>query len=247
MPVNKDLKRLVRARMKKTGEAYTTARAQLLKKRSPRHPPASAARTVARAATPVPTPPASAVPDPAEYERLAGMSNAAIKAKTGCDWARWVWALDRNGAAELPHREIARHIHDKYKLTGWWAQTVTVGYERIRGLREIGQRRGGAYEASKSKTFNVPVARLYRAFADPRVRSRWFGGQEHTVRTAAPNKTMRLGWSDDTIVSVYFTPKGAARSQVAIQHLKLPDRATAMRMKEFWSERLRALERELAE
>ena len=32
MPRNKDLKRLVRARMKKTGEAYTSARAQILKK-----------------------------------------------------------------------------------------------------------------------------------------------------------------------------------------------------------------------
>ena len=32
MPINKDLKRLVRARMKKTGEAYTTARTHLLKK-----------------------------------------------------------------------------------------------------------------------------------------------------------------------------------------------------------------------
>ena len=30
MPRNKDLKRLVRARMKKTGEAYTAARAQIL-------------------------------------------------------------------------------------------------------------------------------------------------------------------------------------------------------------------------
>ena len=40
MPINKDLKSLVRARMKKTGEAYTTARAHLLKnpdaKRFPR-------------------------------------------------------------------------------------------------------------------------------------------------------------------------------------------------------------------
>jgi len=30
MPTNKDFKRLVRARMQKTGEAYTAARAQLL-------------------------------------------------------------------------------------------------------------------------------------------------------------------------------------------------------------------------
>jgi hypothetical protein len=32
MPRQKDLKRLVRARMRKTGEAYTAARAQILKK-----------------------------------------------------------------------------------------------------------------------------------------------------------------------------------------------------------------------
>ena len=31
MPTQKDLKRLVRSRMKKTGEAYTAARLQLLK------------------------------------------------------------------------------------------------------------------------------------------------------------------------------------------------------------------------
>ena len=31
MPTNKDFKRLVRSRMEKTGESYTSARAQLLK------------------------------------------------------------------------------------------------------------------------------------------------------------------------------------------------------------------------
>ncbi|MBI2535860.1 MAG: SRPBCC domain-containing protein [Gemmatimonadetes bacterium] len=34
MPTNKDFKRLVRARMRKTGEAYTAARVSLLKKRA---------------------------------------------------------------------------------------------------------------------------------------------------------------------------------------------------------------------
>ena len=32
MPTQKDLKRLVRARMRRTGEAYTTARAQIITK-----------------------------------------------------------------------------------------------------------------------------------------------------------------------------------------------------------------------
>jgi len=65
---------------------------------------------------------------------------------------------------------------------------VTVGYERIRGLRDIGQRRSGTCEASKSKTLPVPIAELYRAFSDGRMRRRWLPGVELTVRTAVPEK-----------------------------------------------------------
>ena len=151
MPANKDFKRLVRARMGKTGEAYTTARAQLLKR--PQR------RTSAPAPEPAPQP--AAAPD---YAGLAGMADATIAARTGCTWERWVHALDRVGAHEWAHRDIARYVHEKYKVPDWWTQAVTVGYERIKGLRAIGQRRGGGYEASKSKVFAVPVARLYRAF-----------------------------------------------------------------------------------
>jgi hypothetical protein len=87
MPQNKDLKRLVRARMRKTGEAYTTARSQIVKK--PKTKTATATRVSA-----------SGVP-PADYASVAGMSDEKIKAKTGCTWERWVYALDRQGAENL--------------------------------------------------------------------------------------------------------------------------------------------------
>jgi hypothetical protein len=227
MPAQKDLKRLVRARMQKTGESYTTARSHLIRKKS---------RNAARPS--VGAVPVAASPD--EYARLAGMSNQVVKAKTGCDWTRWVWALDRLGARDMAHREIARLVHDKYKIPGWWSQTVTVGYERIRGLREIGQRRSGEYEAGKTRTLPVPVRTAFRAFKDDRTRSRWLP-EPVTVRTAKADKTMRLGWEDGTIVAVYFTGKGRGKSQVAIQHLKLPGKARATEIKSLWGERLAAL------
>ncbi|MGH7628940.1 MAG: hypothetical protein ACREOF_06045 [Gemmatimonadales bacterium] len=226
MPTNKDFKRLVRARMGKTGEAYTTARAQLLQKQQ-RHP------------TPPPPPPAAAPPD---YAKLAGMSDATIKAKTGCTWERWAQALDHVGAQEWSHRAIADYVHEKYQVPGWWTQTVTVGYERIKGLRAIGQRRGGGYEAGKSKVFAAPLGRLYRAFHDARTRRRWLGDVKLTVRTAIRDKSMRVTWPDGTSVELYFLAKGTARSQVALQHRKLADRASADRMKAWWAERLAALE-----
>jgi hypothetical protein len=113
-----------------------------------------------------------------------------------------------------------------------------VGYERIKGLRAIGQRRSGAFEASKSRTFPVPLARLYRAFRDARTRARWLPGVKLTVRSASPEKYMRITWPDETSVVVGFLSKGADKSQVAIQHEKLPDQAAATRSKQYWAERL---------
>jgi hypothetical protein len=222
MPTNKDFKRLVRSRMQKTGEAYTTARGQLLRKQQRQLTPRPAA--------------------PPDYPKLAGMSDATIKARTGCTWERWVRALDQVAAHQWPHREIAAYVQQKYKVSGWWSQGVTVGYERIKGLRAIGQRRGGGYEASKSKTFAAPVSRLYRAFHDARTRRRWLGGVKLTVRTAVPDKSMRVTWPDGTAVEWYFVGKGTGKSQIVVQHSKLTDKSSADRMKAYWTERLGALE-----
>ena len=221
MPTHKDFKRLVRGRMRKTGESYTAARAQLLQKPSRPQPKAA-------------TPP--------QYAKLAGMSDATIKAKTGCTWERWVRALDKVGAHQWTHSEIAQHVHQTYKVPGWWTQAVTVGYERIKGLREIGQRRGGGYEASKSKVFAVPVGHLYRAFNDGRTRRRWLGDVKLAVRTATRDKSMRVTWPDGTLVELFFVGKGPAKSQIVVQHGKLADKPSAERVKAYWADRLGALQ-----
>ena len=239
MPRNKDLKRLVRARMKKTGEAYTAARAHINK--NPRTKTVSTASAAASRTTTTSATKAS------DYAAVAGISDAKLKEKTGCTWERWVYALDRRGADKMSHREIATLVNEKYKVDGWWSQSVTVGYERIKGLRARGQRRDGWYEASKSRTFNVPVAALFDAWADPAVRRRWLDGQTVKVRTATAPKSMRLDWTDGGIIAVGFTPKGKSKSSVALAHTKLPDRGAAERLKEYWTERLDALGEVLSE
>ena len=74
------------------------------------------------------------------------MTDAAIAAKTGRTWRQWVDALDADGAASMTHRDIAAMVHAKHHVGDWWAQTVTVGYERVKGLRERGQRRNGTVQ-----------------------------------------------------------------------------------------------------
>lgn len=220
MPQNKDLKRLVRARMKRTGEAYTAARAHITKK--------PAARTATGG-------------KPVDYAVIAGMSDAVIKEKTGCNWARWVAALDYQRAAEMSHGERAALISTKYKVGGWYSQMVAVGYERIKGLRAKGQRLDGTYEASKSRTYNIPVRKLFDAWKNPEIRARWLREGGVKVRTANAPKTMRIGMSDGSIVAVSFMPKGASKSAVALAHTKLRSREEANQLKALWSERLDAL------
>lgn len=219
MPKQKDLKRLVRTRMDKTGESYTTARSHILKKRG-------------RGSSPVPE---------SEWPALAGMSDDAVRRKTGRTWKQWVGVLDAVDATTLRHRDIARYLRDDHDVDAWWSQMLTVGYERIRGLRDVGQRRGGHYDANKSKTFGVPLPKLYKAFSVARTRARWLPGVKLAVRTAQPNKSMRVTWPDGTSVHFYFTARGEAKSVVTIQHTGFKSKTAVARSKAYWGERLDAL------
>ena len=213
MPTQKDFKRLVRSRMEKTGESYTAARLQLLNKRE--------------------LPPVEARPPQLNLATAAGMSDAAVSKRTGRTWAQWVDVLDAREAGDKPHRGIVE-IVSSLGTPDWWSQMVTVGYERIRGLRERGQQRDGGYEASKSRTYNVPVATLFDAFLNARRRNRWLPVRV-AVRSSVRPKRMRIEWDDKTVVQVGFLDKGRSKSAVAIQHQKLRDKAAANAMKSAWS------------
>jgi len=238
MPTNKDFKRVVRARMQKTGESYTAARAQLL-----RDKPAPAAKKISTRRTIKTAPPPSVAP-PTQYADVAGMSDAAVKNATGCTWERWVNALDYRQAYTWSHRDIAKYLREKYKTPSWWTQMVAVGYERIKGLRAQGQQRSGSYNAIRSKTVHAPLAQLFSAFEDTDQRKLWL--PESHLRRAKKHKSMRLVLADGSQVIVGFTSKGDGKSQVALEQTGLASAEAAAECKSFWSKRLEALAEQLS-
>jgi hypothetical protein len=238
MTKQKSFKGRVRARMEKTSESYTAARRQLLAKAgadTPAEPPAQAVEPAATPARPADAPGAR-----------RPYSDEVIRANTGRGWDEWFALLDGWGAAERPHPEIARWLHEEHGVGGWWAQGVTVAYEQARGLRAPGQRRGGAFEVNASKTVAVPVDRLYEAFVDPALRERWLPEATLEVRTAHPGRSMRANWDDgSTRLVINFTARGDAKSQAALVHERVPDAGTADKLKAFWRERLAVLKQVL--
>jgi len=169
------------------------------------------------------------------------IGDEALKARTGRDWTQWRATLDADGCRDMDHKTIAQHVHGKYAIGDWWAQMVTVGYERLAGLREKYQKADG-FAVSASRTIAADLGRLYKAWSDTRTRKRWLGDEAVTIRTATVDKSMRLTWSDGTThVDANFYAKGPGKSQVTIQHRKLAGAKSVEKIKRMWGERLEAL------
>lgn len=218
MTGHRSFKCLVRTRMARTGESYTTARAVLL----------AAQRTETG------RPPLAA-------------SDATIRRKTGRGWEEWFDLLDEWGAADQPHREIMRWVAEQVGLSplSWDAQAVATSYERARGLRAVGQHPDG-YTLTASKTVTVPVDRLFDAFVDESLRQRWLPAAPLRQRTSTRPKVARFDWTDGTTrLNVTFEPKGAAKSTAALSHERLADTSERNRMRAFWRERLAVLQYQL--
>ena len=153
------LKRVIRARAARTGERYTTARRHVLKS-----PPA-----VSIAPKPSRT---EAAPRAVAKPESKGMSDAKFREKTGHGLDHWFEVLDRFGAVEKGHTVAARHLYEAHGVDGWYAQGITVAYERARGVRAVNQRCDGWYEVSVSKILATNTTGIVKALSDPVRRGR---------------------------------------------------------------------------
>ncbi len=169
-----------------------------------------------------------------------GITSAAVEKATGKGWAEWVTVLDRDGAGNMSHKEIATHLHEKRGVGEWWCQMVTVGYEQAKGRREKHEKPDG-YEVSVNKTMAVPVASVVAAFEDQKLRAKWLPKEKFEIRGVTPGKAVRITWGDGTHVVVGFYGSTAAKARVSVQHGKLRDAAEAERRKGFWRARLAVL------
>jgi hypothetical protein len=218
MTERRTFKRRVRERMSKTGESYTAARGQVARKRE---------RNLAA------------------RERLAQteeiVAEDRLRENTGKGWDQWFAILDRWGARHRKHPEIARFLMEERGVPGWYAQSITVGYERARGMRLKHQQPSG-FSVSASPPTAIPVEDLYEAVVDDARRRRWLPDGTLTLRTAQPGRTARFDWEEGpSRVMASFEAKGPAKSTVHVEHSRLPDADDAETMKAMWRERLAEL------
>jgi hypothetical protein len=221
MTTQKTFKRRVRERMAKTGESYTAARRQLLA--------------------------AGHQPDPAAPTFETVVSDDRMVEATGKRHEQWFAILDEWGGTDHDHTEIARHVIEDLGVPGWWGQSITVSYERSRGLRAVGQMKDG-WTVNASKTVGVSVDELFEAFDDAGVRTRWLPDGDLSRRTATRPRSARYDWEDgSTRVIVSFEAKGSQKATIYVSHERLPDADTAEAMRAYWRSAVLALKAHLEE
>ena len=234
MPTQKIFKQRVRTRMAKTGESYTAARRQLLR-RAGDGAAAVAEASAETAASSQMVPPNAPVAVPADF--VPTVSAESLVRASGKAHGEWFAILDAWGATEHTHTEIARWLRDVQGVPGWWDQNITVDYERARGMRSRHEMRDG-FSVSATKTIAVDAARALAAFTDEAVRALWFPDAQLRRRPTRAALAARFDWDEPASrVIVGITPKGD-KVQVAVSHEQLPDAAVAAEMKALWRDRL---------
>jgi hypothetical protein len=167
----------------------------------------------------------------------ATMSDAAIQAKTGRDWAEWFAALDNAGAAKRDHAAIAELAAGKLGAGPWYGQMVAVSYERARGIRAVNQKCDGEFSVSVTKVLDVPLPRLFAAATQ----GGWFpkGVFEETSRTK--DKYWRGKWNGAGRLAIGFIAKGS-KAQIAIDSGKLSGADVIEKERAAWKKALVKLE-----
>jgi hypothetical protein len=232
MTRSRKLKKAIRARAAKTGESYTAARHQLLKSRT--RPAAVAA----------------AAPPP------LGLSDRAVRAKTGHGYDHWFPLLDAFGAAAKGHTATARHLSADHGVPAWHAQGITVAYERARGLRVVNQAASG-FQVTVSKVVHAELDEVLTAFF-PAARKRWLASADPGLRRAlssalapgakgvvrGPKRArVRYKW-EGTDVELMMEPRVRGTS-VSASSTKLEDAAQVALRRRQWKAALEALQAHL--
>ena len=177
---------------------------------------------------------------------VPSMSDAAVRTRTGKDWAGWFAVLDKAGAKRLAHREIAAILTTRHALPGWWSQMVTVEYERARGLRARHQTAEG-FSVAISRTLKTRLSHLYAVTARSGERRKWFPRGAFEASSHTRDKYFRGRWKHGARLDIGFYARGGGKSQIAVQVSHLPRKGDVEPVRQSWKAALTRLQNLLEE
>jgi len=173
------------------------------------------------------------------------ISDEALQKATSKSWKEWFALLKKIKAGELSHKEIARKLADEYGVDGWWAQSITVEFERSIGRREVGQTCEGDYQTAASKTLVGDMDHALRIW-QKHIGTRKDFDKVKFAGAPSVSKTdkwryWRVSLSDGSKVTVVIGQKAGDKTSLAVNHDNLSDKKAVDRWKLYWKNFLQKL------
>lgn len=199
-------------------------------------------------------------------EAPMGISDEAVADATGHDWAHWFTVLDENDATTLTHKDRVVLLADAGVESGWWQQQLAVGYERERGLREVGETADAGFQVGVQRTLPIPQDDLWTLLTSKSGLAVWLGdtgplaiesgsryetpeGTTGEIRTTKDHERIRLTWQppdrpDPTTLQLTVTPAESDPSRCVLRfhHENLADTTERETLREHWRAVLDRLE-----
>ncbi|WP_220224447.1 DUF4287 domain-containing protein [Microbacterium sp. JB110] len=216
MTTQESFKKRIRARMAKTGERYSAARRALIEQTQ----------------------------GPAAWVSQPEASEEAIRKSTGHGWDEWVALVDAGPGRDAGHTAIATWVRDEHGVGSWWAQSVTVGYERITGIRLPGEMTDGTFTVSRTRVLDLDAADFRAALLDDARRGELIPDVATTLRSKSTAKSLRFDAAhDDEPVGIVAFALDPAKDRVrlTVTHEKLPTPDDGELWKARWADWLAGL------
>lgn len=165
------------------------------------------------------------------------ISDKAIEKSTGESWNTWLDRLEKMGARDLSHKEIATKLMTDYQVAGWWSQALTVRYEQSIGRRQAGQNNDGSFSVSVSKTLDGSVGEaLHWWLKKAQSRTEFNGVAIVTSSTTETEKWRhyRVALKDGSRVVISIYAKTPTKAGFGLQHDKLPSAEAMESWRVYW-------------
>jgi hypothetical protein len=166
----------------------------------------------------------------------------AIEKTTEFTWDEWMQYLEKAGAKDMEHRQIAdlayKKLKDQLENAGWWSQSVAVAYEQEIGRRAPGQRSDGTYEFSVSKTMEGSLDDIMAKWLNIVAGQTEINGiavvKAPTTTEGKNRRHWGCGLADGSRLNADVWPAKTGKYGLFITHQKLKTQADADQWKAHW-------------
>lgn len=193
-----------------------------------------------------------------KIEKIGMYTSDSVKKHTSRSWDEWIAILEKLGAKNLDHREIAALLTKKYKLTYWWKHVVASGYEIHIGRKVEGRNAKGRWSLTATKSLHLSAEDLWKFLVSEEGQAVWLkpldpisiepkatfeteDGFYGEIRTMRKLRHVRLSWSDPewsraSYVQMILVKRPGAKCLMAFTHGELPDSRSRELMRKRWKD-----------